>query len=190
MSDPTTRLLRATRRRLFVVTLGLIALLVIGIGATTAFVGIRALDADVDQALEASVGSAVAALDGEMPHSSGGSESDESVPASADTFLLYLDATGTLVSDPSGVALAGLPDVDAAAASATSGEDLRTVDAGGVEVRLLTVPVESSEGGQPAGFVQGGFVMTSTMPSRTAWSPRSWWWESLVCSGRRWSRFS
>ena len=160
MSDPTAQILRATRRRLFIVTLGLIALLVIGIGAATAFVGLRALDADVDRALSASVGSAVAALGGEMPHDSGESDTDESVPASADTFLLYLGPDGQLIANPSRVALAGLPDVNAAAASATSGEDLRTVDAGGVEVRLLTVPVESSEGGQPAGFVQGGFVMT------------------------------
>lgn len=160
MIDPTTRLLRATRRRLFIVTLGLIALLVIGIGATTAFIGLRSLDAEVDRALAASVGSAVTALGGEMPQSSSESDADESVPASADTFLLYLGPNGQLVTNPSRVALAGLPDVDAAAASATSGEDLRTVDAGGVEVRLLTMPVESSSGGPPAGFVQGGFVMT------------------------------
>ena len=160
MSDPTTRLLRATRRRLFIVTLGLIALLVIGIGAATAFVGLRSLDADVDRALTASVGSAVAALGGEIPQSSAESDSDETVPASADTFLLYLGPSGELVSNPSRVALAGLPDTTAANASVTSGEDLRTVDAAGVEVRLLTMPAESSGGGAPAGFVQGGFVMT------------------------------
>ena len=160
MSDPTSRPLRATRRRLFIVTLGLLALLVVGIGAATAFVGLRALDADVDRALSASVGSAVAALGGEMPQSSGESDADESVPASADTFLLYLGTDGQLIANPSRVALAGLPDVAAASASATSGEDLRTVDAAGVDVRLLTMPVTSSEGGSPVGFVQGGFVMT------------------------------
>jgi two-component system sensor histidine kinase CiaH len=160
MSDPTTRLLRATRRRLFILTLGLIALLVIGIGAATAFVGLRVLDADVDRALSASVGSAVAALGGEMPRSSGESDTDESVPASADTFLLYLGTDGQLIANPSRVALAGLPDVAATSASATSGEDLRTVDAAGVDVRLLTMPVTSTEGGSPVGFVQGGFVLT------------------------------
>lgn len=160
MTDPTTRLLRTTRRRLFIVTLGLIALLVIGIGTATAFVGLRALDADVDRALAASVGSAVTALGGELPHGGGESDADETVPAAADTFLLYLDASGTLVANPSRVPLAGLPDVAAAVASAGSGEDLRTVDADGVEVRLLTMPVVSSEGGSPVGFVQGGFVMT------------------------------
>ncbi len=160
MTDPTARLLRTTRRRLIAVTLGLIALLVIGIGAATAFVGLRALDADVDRALAASVDAAVAALDGELPQAQEETESDESVPASADTFLLYLDANGTLIADPSRVALTGLPDATAAAAAASSGRDLRTVDAGGVEVRLLTVPVVSSSGGPPAGFVQGGFVLT------------------------------
>ena len=86
MSDPTTRLLRSTRRRLFIVTLGSIALLVVGIGTATAVVGLRALDADVDRALSASVTSAVAALGGEMPQPSGESDTDETVPASADTF--------------------------------------------------------------------------------------------------------
>ena len=160
MTDPTARLLRKTRRRLIAVTLGLIALLVVGIGAATALVGLRALDADVDRALTASVNSAVAALRGELPHSTGESDGDETAPASADTFLLYLDATGKLLADPSRVALAGLPDTSAAAAAAVSGHDLRTVEAGGVEVRLLTLPVGSSAGGSPAGFVQGGFVLT------------------------------
>ncbi|MGZ8501556.1 MAG: hypothetical protein ACXWW6_01760, partial [Candidatus Limnocylindrales bacterium] len=160
MTDPTARLLRKTRRRLIVVTLGLIALLVVGIGAATAFVALRALDADVDRALTASVDSAVAALGGELPHASEETDGDETVPASSDTFLLYLDAAGTMLADPSRVALAGLPDTSAAAAASVSGRDLRTVDAAGVEVRLLTVPVASSEGDSPAGFVQGGFVLT------------------------------
>ena len=159
MTDPTARLLRKTRRRLIVVTLGLIALLVVGIGAATAFVGLRALDADVDRALAVSVDSAVAALGGELPQANEESDRDETVPASADTFLLYLDATGKLLTNPSRKALAGLPDTSAAAAASVSGKDLRTVYADGLEVRLLTVPVASSAGGSPAGFVQGGFVL-------------------------------
>jgi len=160
MTDPTTRLLRTTRRRLFIVTLSLIALLVVGIGAATAFVGLRALDADVDRALTASVTSAVTRLGGEAPQASTESDADESVPAAADTFLLYLDGKGTLVSNPSRIALSGLPDRAAAAASVPTGEDLRTVDVSGVEVRLLTMPVIPSGGGSPVGFVQGGFVLT------------------------------
>ena len=160
MSDPTTRLLRSTRRRLSVVTLGLIALLVIGIGTATAIVGLRALDADVDRALTASVTSAVAALGGEMPQPSGESDTDETVPASADTFLLYLDSTGKVVANPSRVALVGVPDTAATAASVATGEDLRTIHADGVDVRLLTMPVITSGGGAPVGFVQGGFVLT------------------------------
>ena len=155
MTDPTARLLRTTRRRLFVVTLGLIALLVIGIGAATAFVGLRALDADVDRALAASVDAAVAALDGELPQAQEETESDETVPASADTFLLYLDPNGAMVANPSRVALTGLPDASAAAAAAASGRDLRTVDAGGVEVRLLTVPVVDVDG-RSAGRLRPG----------------------------------
>ena len=120
MTDPTARLLRKTRRRLIVVTLGLIALLVVGIGAATAFVGLRALDADVDRALAVSVDSAVAALGGELPQANEESDGDETVPASADTFLLYLDATGKLLANPSRKALAGLPDTSAAAAASVS----------------------------------------------------------------------
>jgi signal transduction histidine kinase len=95
-----------------------------------------------------------------LPHGGGEAETDETVPASADTFLLYLDATGQLVANPSRVLLVGLPDKAAAAAAAVSGSDLRTITADGVEVRLLTEPVVSSDGGSPIGFVQGGFVMT------------------------------
>ena len=49
MTDPTARLLTRTRRRLTIVTLGLVALLVVGIGAATALVTLRALDVNVDQ---------------------------------------------------------------------------------------------------------------------------------------------
>jgi two-component system, OmpR family, sensor histidine kinase CiaH len=158
MSDPTAQLLGATRRRLIAVTLGLVAALVLGIGAATAFVALRALDADVDRALAASVDSAVARLDGEPPQVQESSESDETAPAVADTFLFYLDPTGNEVLNPSRVTLTGLP--DEAAVAKTTRRDLRTVDAGGVAVRLLTVPIGPSPGGAPAGFVQGGFVLT------------------------------
>ena len=45
----TERLVRRTRRRLFAVTLGLLALLVVGVGTATAVMGLAALDADVDR---------------------------------------------------------------------------------------------------------------------------------------------
>ncbi len=160
MTDPTTRLLRTTRRRLIAVTLGLIALLVIGIGAATAFVGLRALDADVDRALAASVDGAVAALHGELPQAQDESDVDDTAPASADTFLLYLDGHGKLLANPSHVTLTGLPDAAGVAAASGSGQDLRTVDPAGIDLRLLTVPIEGSSGGPPAGYVQGGFVLT------------------------------
>ncbi len=160
MPDPTARLIASTRRRLIVVTLSLVALLVLGIGAATAFVGLRALDADVDRALQVSVDTAVAALDGELPQAQESNESDETVPAAADTFLLYLDPNGTEIANPSGVVLTGLPDTEALGPAAANGSDLRTVQAGGVDVRLLTEPIPSSSGGPPIGYVQGGFVLT------------------------------
>lgn len=160
MTDPTTGLLAATRRRLFLITLALVATLVVVIGAATAFIGLRALDLDVDQALASSVDAAVTRLDGELPQSQETGESDDVSPASADTFLLYLDATGTEIANPSRVAVAGLPDAAAVAAAKANGRDLRTVDAGGVQIRLLTKPVVSSSGQPPIGYVEGGFVLT------------------------------
>jgi len=159
MTNPTDRLIVATRRRLFVVTLGLVALLVVGIGGATAVVGLRVLDADVDRALRGSVSAALARLSGELPEAQESHESTEGPPAESDTFLLYLDATGRLVGNPSGVPLAGLPD-EAAVKAASSGEDLRTVVAGGVSIRLLTVPIVASddEGGS-VGYIQGGFIL-------------------------------
>ena len=159
MTNPTARLLRATRLRLVGVTFGLLAALVVGIGAATAVAGLGALDAAVDRALESTVEAAVSAtLDGELPHES--SEGDEIAPASSDTFVLYLDENEHVVASPSRVGLAGLPNRDALAAVAGgAARDLRTADAGGVSVRLLTAPVRDEQGAA-IGYVQGGFVLT------------------------------
>lgn len=159
MMDPTDRLLTATRRRLFVTTLGLVALLVVGIGAATTVTGLGALDADVDRALDATVKAALVRLGGELPAADESSDSEELPPAASDTFLLYLDAGGRLVSNPSRVSLGGLPNAVAVAGAATTGRDLRSVDSDGVPVRLLTVSVQG-EGGAPVGYVQAGFVLT------------------------------
>ena len=159
MTNPIDRLLVTTRRRLFVVTLGLVVLLVVGIGGATAVIGLRVLDADVDRALQGSVSAAVLRLNGELPEASETHENTEGPPAASDTFLLYLDASGRVVGNPSGVALAGVPD-EGAVHSASSGQDLRTVVADGVSLRLLTVPIVTSGGGGPVGYIQGGFVLT------------------------------
>ena len=153
MSSPTDRLIAATRRRTFATTLALLFLLVAGIGAATAFVGLQALDADVDQALRSSVVAAVSGLDGELPHPNE-SETDESLPAAADTFILVLDGQGSVVSNPSRIRLAGLP---VTAALPATGEDLRTVSADGLSMRLLTLPVLHDH--DVVGYVQGGFVL-------------------------------
>jgi two-component system sensor histidine kinase CiaH len=154
LASPTDRLIASTRRRSFATTLALLFLLVVGIGAATAFVGLQALDADVDQALRSSVSVAVTGLDGEIPRASEG-ETDESLPAAADTFILVLDPRGAVVSNPSRIRLVGLP---ATTALPTTGEDLRTVNADGLSIRLLTMPVNHD--GTIAGYVQGGFVLT------------------------------
>ena len=153
MTSPTDRLIASTRRRSFATTLALLFLLVVGIGAATAFVGLQALDADVDQALRSSVATAVTALDGEIPRASEG-ESDESLPAAADTFLLVLDRHGSVVSNPSRIRLVGLP---VTVALPVASEDLRSVNADGLSMRLLTMPV--THDGTVVGYVQGGFVL-------------------------------
>jgi signal transduction histidine kinase len=161
VTDPTSRLLRRTRRRLSVVTLSLIALLVIGIGAATAVITLEALDADVDRALAASVDATAKALHDGLPEASDSGDSEDSVPSNSDTFVLVLDPGGSVVSNPSRIALPGLPDQAALEAAALIGRDLRTVEAGGQEVRLLTVAIEPSEtGGRVVGYAQGGFVLT------------------------------
>lgn len=160
MTDPTSRLLSRTRRRLFVFTLGLIALLVVGIGVATAVVTLRALDVEVDRALAASVDDAVAGLHDGLPAGSDApGDNEDATLASSDTFLLVLGPDGKTVSNPDRVNLPGLPDTAAVEAARGVGRDLRTVDAGGTEVRLLTVAVTPEEQGGPIGFVQGGLVL-------------------------------
>ncbi len=159
MASPTDRLIASTRRRSFATTLLLLVLLVVGIGAATALVGLQALDADVDQALRSSVAATVAALDGEIPSpdEAATGDTEDATPAAADTFHLVLDARGAVVSNPSRVRLTGLPDL-AALAAAASGGDVRTITADGVSIRLVTMPVVQD--GVRVGSVQGGFVLT------------------------------
>jgi signal transduction histidine kinase len=157
-AEPMRRLIESTGRRLYLTSLTLVALLVVGIGLTTAAAALGALDADVDRSLRAAAEAAVSRLAGELPATQELSDSEEVAPGSSDTFLLYLDVTGGIVADPSRVTLPGLPVVDALAGAIAPAGDLRTVHLGGIPVRLLTVSIGSS--GKPAGFVQAGFVLT------------------------------
>jgi two-component system sensor histidine kinase CiaH len=164
--DPIERLLGRTRRRLTLTTLGLIALLVAAIGISTAIVGLRVLDSEVDRALNAFAVATVNRLDGELPSKGGGAGSDEggsgpaieAGPAESDTFVLVLDAKGKVVSNPSQVSLTGLPDQAAVESAAKNGSDVRDVEADGVPIRLETLPVEHD--GTTVGYVQVGFVLT------------------------------
>ena len=162
------RLVRRARRRLFAVTLGLLALLVIGVGSATAVMGLSVLDADVDHALRTAVeaNAAVVAADTSSTDGRQGTdgedgteppETDERPPAAADTYLLVLDGRGRVVQNPSGRTLTGLPDTTVLDAATAAGEDLRTIGAGGHSLRLLTIPVIRN--GSVAGYVQGGFVL-------------------------------
>ncbi len=149
----TDRLLRTTQRRLFAVTLLLLALLVVGVGAATLVVGTSALDANVDAALETAVAAQVAALGGELPEGDDDGEHPDEGPAVADTILLVLDAAGSTVQ-VRGTLPPGLPVTDAIAAS-TDGDDWRTVEAGGSDLRLLTVPLLHDD--EIVGYIQAGF---------------------------------
>jgi signal transduction histidine kinase len=95
------------------------------------------------------------------PAASPTEERDERTPASADTFFLLLDGSGRLLDNPERIALPGLPDTTAAAAAVLTGRDLRTHEAAGIRVRLLTLPVPTGDDGGPPGRVlQAGFVLT------------------------------
>ena len=153
----TDRLLRRTRRRLFLTTLALLTLLVVGVGAATVVVATSSLDADLDRALEAAVLAQVTALDGEMPDGEEQQEAGEHSPAIADTVLLVLDADGRVLLNRTGQTLPGLPDAEALKGAA-DGLDIRTVETDGTEVRVLTMLVMHD--GIPAGYIQGGFDLT------------------------------
>lgn len=157
-SGPARRLLDATGRRLYFTSLLLVALLVVGIGVTTALAALGALDADVDRALRAAAEAAVAGAGGELPAEQEIGDTEEVAPRSADTFVLYLDPRGRIVANPSLVSLPGLPVVEALPATTAPAGDLRTVRAGGVSVRVLTLPIGPLA--RPVGYAQAGFVLT------------------------------
>ncbi len=167
--DAAELLVARTRRRLAALTLLLIAALLIGAGAITAFLGLSALDGNVDRSLQTVTRAVVDRLDGTLPGAStsggedGESGSEDRTIAGADTFFLYLDAGGHLSSSTAGRSITGLPDAAAVAAARGSGSDLRSIQAGALHVRLLTLPVpahDAQAGNGPAGFVQAGFVLT------------------------------
>ncbi len=154
---PTELLLRRTRRRLFAVTLALLTLLVIGVGAATLIMGLSALDAGVDRALQTAVDAAAASVTGEMPTSDERNEPDEQAPSGADTVLLVLNPSGKVVQNRTGSSLPGLPDVGVLPSASAAGQDLRTIRAGDHSLRLLTVPLVHD--GTLLGYVQGAFVL-------------------------------
>jgi signal transduction histidine kinase len=157
-SDQVDRLVTATGRRLYITTLGLVALLIVGVGIATAVAGLRSLDADVDRALTATVDAALARLDGELPSVNEQPETDEPPSGASDTFVLDLRPDGAIVANPSRVALTGLPVADAITGAGSAGRDARTVELGGIPVRLMTARIGSAQ--DPVGFVQAGFVLT------------------------------
>jgi two-component system sensor histidine kinase CiaH len=178
VTTPGARLVSRTRARLAIVLLLLMILLVAGIGIATAYTGLTALDSSVDRSLRTTADATMTRLEGNLPARAGattgatggdgegdsGDTSTEDVrPASADTFEMFLKPDGTISSNPSRIALAGLPDAAAANAARTSGRDFRSVTAGGVAIRLLTEPIRPHDGGTaatPVGFLQVGFVLT------------------------------
>ncbi len=159
----TERLLRRTRRRLFAVTMTLLALLVVGVGAATAVVALQVLDSDVDHALKDAVQGRAGAALGESSGDNGPVDADAGADpdrptGQSDTFVLVLDAKGSVVENRSNYPMTDLPNADAVAGAAASGSDLRTVTAGGRAVRLYTVPI--THDGTTRGFVQGGIILT------------------------------
>ncbi|MFI5255027.1 MAG: sensor histidine kinase, partial [Candidatus Limnocylindrales bacterium] len=101
----------------------------------------------------------IAHLDGELPAQQEAPETDETLAAS-DTFVLYLDPDGAVLANPSAVRLPGLPAPAGVENARIIGRDLRTVQAGTVPVRLITLPIVNRDTNSTVGFVQVGFVLT------------------------------
>ena len=156
-TGPSAALLARTRRRLALGTLAVIGTLVLALGAATAIVGTSILRSEVDRALATASDAYLAQLGGEVPPEQG-EDSESHEPQASDTFFLVLDASGAVVANPSGVPLGGLPDQAAVDAARASGSDLRTVDANGTRVRILTVPIEEDDAA--VGWLQTGTVLT------------------------------
>lgn len=170
----TERLLRRTRRRLFAMTMGLLTLLVVGIGAATAVVALRSLHEDVDRAVVQAVQAQASAGRGEgsggESGTSGGDGTGENGGSGAtpsdgtgdrdratgpsDSFVLVLSSNGRVTENRSNYPTTGLPDTAALAAAASTGDDLRTIRLGGADIRLYTVSVVRD--GSIVGYVQGG----------------------------------
>ena len=148
-------LVARTQRRLAAFTLLLVSALLLGVGAATAIVATRLMDANIDRALAAAADAAT----------NPGNEVDESEQpiSQGDTFVLFLDPQGAVVANPSGVSFTGLPDATALEHAKATGRDQRDVSVGGVHVRLLTVPgpADTGEDGTTGPiFVQAGFRLT------------------------------
>jgi len=176
--DPIDRLVRRTRMRLAVFTMLLVMALLVMMGVVTAFVALSGMDSAVDNSLREAAAGPMAALraapvddnsgDGADTGDTGdgtttipvatATDPDDHLPASSDTFFLVLDGSGNLLSNPRGIVLTGLPDTTAVAAALAAGSDLRTVSAGGDQVRLLTERV-GADASAPGGFLQTGFVL-------------------------------
>ena len=163
MPDPAERLIASTRRTLALLTLGLLAALLVAMGVATLVVAVAQLDGATDSALRSTAQGVLAGLDGRLPSASGSESatetSDEPV-GSADTFVLVVNAAGSVVQNPRTIHLAGLPDRTALSAALSGGSDLRTVTAGGLPVRLLTLAIRPSAGGRPVGAIQAGLILT------------------------------
>jgi len=158
--DRTDRLIGQTQRRLAAFTLILVTALLVGVGVATALVATRLMDTNVDLALEAAAAAATQASG-----DAGEGVEAEHQPASADTFVLILDARGKVLANPNGVSVSALPDIAALDAAATSGRDIRSGRYGGTDIRILTLPSAVATGGEDnsssdQGFVQAGFVLT------------------------------
>ncbi len=162
MADPAEPVIATTRRRLTLWTLALIACLLVAMSIATAVVAIAQLDSGSDGALRSTAQAVLTSLEGQLPAAGGGADEgaggDEPV-GSADSFALVLDSSGKVLQNVRGVHLAGLPDRAALAAALAHGTDLRTVRAGGVPVRLLTLAIRPRDGGGPVGAVQAGLVL-------------------------------
>ncbi len=131
--------------------LAILALLLVATVGTVAIVELRAHDQAVERELRAGAEREAASFERD------GRDEDERErfrPEAPDLFAFWVDAQGAVVRNTRQVSLAGLPDAAGLAAALRGREALADRDAGGVPVRLLSVPV--SHDGRLVGAVQVG----------------------------------
>ncbi len=128
----------------------------------------RQLSGEVDEAMTGVTDEAIAAINQKEATVSGGGSnitlsnadvadvlSRANLGRAADVFILLINPDGSIASNPVDVPTAGLPDQAGIDAARDGGEDWRSVDVDGHDIRIRTVAIHAPDGSLD-GYVQAG----------------------------------